>query len=57
VLKFVGELSQAFITSTSPTMFDDAMEFGDRNRKFFVVNGAVVSSESRPIGASGMSAA
>lgn len=42
VLNFVGELSQTFITSTNYSIFDDAITFGDRNRKFLVSNGTVV---------------
>lgn len=42
VLSFIGELSQTFITSTTPTIFDDVLTFGDYNRKFYVSNGTVV---------------
>lgn len=42
VLNFVGELSQTFVTSTTPTIFEDTLLLGDHNRKFFVSNGTVV---------------
>ena len=45
VLKFVGDLSQAFVTSTSQNMFDEVTELDGRTKKFFVSNGAVVYPE------------
>jgi recombinational DNA repair ATPase RecF len=41
LLKFVGELSQTFVTSTSPQFFEHAIPFGDENRKFIIESGAV----------------
>ena len=42
LLDFVGDLSQAFITTTNPHYFDDAMTFADRNRVFRIRQGNVV---------------
>lgn len=42
LLKFVGELSQTFITSTIPQFFEEAIPFGNENRKFFIEAGTIV---------------
>ena len=41
VLQFVRDLSQTFITSTSSQLFDSTTLLSERNRKFFIHNGAV----------------
>jgi len=43
VLRFVGELSQTFITSTSAQLFEMTVPANDRNRKFSIHGGAVVN--------------
>lgn len=45
VLGLLGDLGQTVVTSTARNMFDEAMAFGDRNRKFLVAGGAVVYPE------------
>jgi len=42
LLRFVRDLSQTFITSTSPNFFDQVLTFGDRDRKYTIHAGTVV---------------
>jgi DNA replication and repair protein RecF len=49
LLSYVRELSQTFITSTDPHFFDEALSFGDRDRKFSIRGGAAV--EYQPVAA------
>jgi DNA replication and repair protein RecF len=41
VLRFVGDLSQTFITSTSPQMFETTVVPNERHRKFLIRHGTV----------------
>jgi len=41
VLHFLGDLSQTFITSTTPVLFDETFLVGQHYRRFFVSSGAV----------------
>ena len=39
VLQFAGELSQTFITSTSPHLFESTVSANEGNKRFFIHNG------------------
>ncbi len=41
MLKLIETLSQTFITSTNSGVFDKALEFGEKNKKFFVKSGKI----------------
>ncbi len=41
LLHFVRELGQTFITSTNPRFFEGALSFGDRDKKYYIHNGAI----------------
>lgn len=46
LLQFVGSLSQTFITSTNPQVFEGPRLTKERNRKFLIENGAVVGRKA-----------
>jgi DNA replication and repair protein RecF len=45
LLRFVRDLSQVFITSTSPHFFDGALSFGERDRKYTIRQGTAVEHQ------------
>ncbi len=46
LLRFTGELSQTFVTSTSPQLFDDLLGAGGLHRRIFIQNGMIVEHRS-----------
>jgi DNA replication and repair protein RecF len=46
MLKLIESLSQTFLTSTKPEIFDVALNFGDTNKKFFVKSGRVETTQN-----------
>ncbi len=46
LLKYVGELSQTFITSTNPQLFENTMRDSNRNKTFFIRNGKIVQRKT-----------
>ena len=46
LLHFVGELSQTFVTSTDPHIFDNVLSFRGNDRKFSIQHGALVEDQS-----------
>lgn len=49
LLRFVRDLSQVFITSTSPHYFDATLSFGERDRKFTVRQGTIVEPQQEEV--------
>lgn len=45
LLAFVGELSQTFITSTNPGLFEGTRSIEQQDRKFFIHNGTVLDRD------------
>jgi DNA replication and repair protein RecF len=46
LLEYVGGLSQTFITSTNPQLFEATLQEKGRNRKFFIRGGSIVEQKA-----------